>query len=370
LSGAAAQLLGRRVDAVLFDYGLTLVTFVRPEKALRAAYTEVAARLEAAAVGRVPPVGRLLRDVHDRVEAEVAAHEATGSLRELDIAVIEAVAYADLGLRPGADLLDGCAELVQRAWWEGVAVAPGSIATLHRLRERGLRVGLCSNAPYRPASMRAQLEHLGLRAHLDAATFSSEVGWRKPAGPLFRAAAAALGVGPARCLMVGDRRREDVSGGRAVGMATVRLREHHDDAGADDADVILDRLADLPDLLCANNERRRRGSVDNNREAPWVGDQTGSVMKDVDFREYLKARCRERGISLHRLALLCDLNQIYFYQAVNKNKDNPPPWVLRRAAPHLGVTYVDLLMAAGYLDETEVKEWESRSEANLAGARG
>ena len=57
----------------------------------------------------------------------------------------------------------------------------------------------------------------------------------------------------------------------------------------------------------------------------------------MDFRDYLKARCKERGISLHRLALLCDLNQIYFYQAVTKNKENPPPWVLRRAAPHLGV---------------------------------
>ena len=52
-------------------------------------------------------------------------------------------------------------------------------------------------------------------------------------------------------------------------------------------------------------------------------------MMDAAFRDYLIERCRLRGISLHRLALLCDLNQIYFYQAVNKNKDNPPPWVLR-----------------------------------------
>ena len=35
-------------------------------------------------------------------------------------------------------------------------------------------------------------------------------------------------------------------------------------------------------------------------------------MMDAAFREYLKDRCRDRGISLHRLALLCDLNQIYF----------------------------------------------------------
>lgn len=88
----------------------------------------------------------------------------------------------------------------------------------------------------------------------------------------------------------------------------------------------------------------------------------------MDFREYLKERCRERGISLHRLALLCDLNQIYFYQAVNKNKDNPPPWVLRRAAPHLGVTYVELLIAAGYLTEADVAEWSERN-AGMAAPR-
>jgi hypothetical protein len=80
---------------------------------------------------------------------------------------------------------------------------------------------------------------------------------------------------------------------------------------------------------------------------------------EVDFRDYLKERCRLRGISLHRLALLCDLNQIYFYQAVNKNKENPPPWVLRRAAPHLGVSYVDLMIAAGYLRDEDLLDWRN-----------
>jgi hypothetical protein len=89
----------------------------------------------------------------------------------------------------------------------------------------------------------------------------------------------------------------------------------------------------------------------------------------VDFRDYLKERCRERGISLHRLALLCDLNQIYFYQAINKNKENPPPWVLRRAAPHLGVGYAELLIAAGYLRESDIDEWlEARHGSTVPAA--
>ena len=81
----------------------------------------------------------------------------------------------------------------------------------------------------------------------------------------------------------------------------------------------------------------------------------------MGFKEYLRDRCKEQGISLHRLALLCDLNQIYFYQSINKNKDNPPPWVLRRAAPHLGVSYVDLLIAAGYLSEDDLASRQQSS---------
>jgi len=76
----------------------------------------------------------------------------------------------------------------------------------------------------------------------------------------------------------------------------------------------------------------------------------------MDFAEYLRARCREQGLSLHRLALRCDLNQIYFYQSVSKNRSTPPPWVLRRAAPHLGVTYVELLIAAGHLRADDLVE--------------
>jgi HTH-type transcriptional regulator, competence development regulator len=80
-------------------------------------------------------------------------------------------------------------------------------------------------------------------------------------------------------------------------------------------------------------------------------------MSTDEFSAYLKQRCGERGLSLHRLAVQADLNQIYFYQSVNKNKENPPPWVLRRIAPLLSVPYVELLMHAGYLTESELADF-------------
>jgi hypothetical protein len=84
-------------------------------------------------------------------------------------------------------------------------------------------------------------------------------------------------------------------------------------------------------------------------------------MATAEFTSYLKARCADRGLSLHKLAVRADLNQIYFYQAVNKNKDNPPPWVLRRIAPLLEVSYVELLMRAGYLTSVELADYKPRS---------
>ena len=263
---AGARLGDRPIDALLLDYGLTLVSFSRPTQALLDAHEEIATRLRAAGLGPVPPAATLIAEVHDRVEESVARHEASGSLTEMDAVAAERRAYAALGLRLSDELFDEVAALAQRAWWEGVALPAATADTLRELRRRGLRLGLCSNAPYRPRSLRGQLAHLGLTGLLDSVTLSSEVGWRKPAPEIFGAALHALGVEAVRSAMVGDRRREDVAGARAAGLATIRVREHRDDPGPDDADAVIDTLPELVELLFRSHGGRNRGSV--------VGDDT------------------------------------------------------------------------------------------------
>jgi putative hydrolase of the HAD superfamily len=261
-----ARLGGRPIEALLLDYGLTLVSFARPTEALLRAHQEIAVRLRAAAVGPVPPAATLLAEVHDRVEDAVARHEASGALTEIDAVAEERRAYAALGLRLPDELFDEVAALAQRAWWEGVRLPAATAGTLRELRRRGLRLGLCSNAPYRPRSLRGQLAHLGLTGLLDSVTLSSEVGRRKPAPEIFAAALSALGVEAGRSAMVGDRRREDVVGARSAGLATIRVREHRDDPGPDDADAVIDTLPELVELLFPSHGGRNRGSV--------VGDDT------------------------------------------------------------------------------------------------
>jgi HAD superfamily hydrolase (TIGR01549 family) len=243
---SAASLGGEPVEAVLLDYGLTLMTYTRPVAALHLAYSRIAVLLGDAHW----TADALLSAVHDRVDARVAEHEASGSLEEIDIAAAHRDAYRDLGVSLDAERLDAVMQLEQEAWWEGIHVAPDAPSTLGALRAAGLRLGICSNAPYRPASMREQLRHVGLLPLVDAAVFSGEVGWRKPSPRIFSAALAALGAEPQATVHVGDRVREDVDGAHAVGMRAIRLREHHDDVDPEGrADAVLDRLSDLPRLL-------------------------------------------------------------------------------------------------------------------------
>lgn len=245
------------ITAVLFDYGNTLMTVERPDRALHNAYAAIATRLRQETQAAVD-VETLIRDVHDRVDAEFAEHQRSGALEEIDLVAAAARAYRDLGVELDTATLDDLLRLEQRAWLEGIRVDPEAAPTLDALRAAGLRVGLCSNAPYRTQSMHEQLEHVGLRAHLDAVTFSGEVGWRKPSARIFEAALSQLGAAPAQSLMVGDSLREDALGARDAGLAAVLLERDGGAPGSDTTDGIarIRRLPEVLDLLGISHEER------------------------------------------------------------------------------------------------------------------
>jgi len=133
-------------------------------------------------------------------------------------------------------------------WDRSVRVDPDAPALLAWRKERGIKRGICSNAPFPPAMMRRQLHISGIDALVDAIVFSSEVGRRKPAPELYRAALEAIGTAPERTLFVGDRVREDYQGPRAVGMRAVIVTAHAEEAPPDGVPSIP-RLADLRSLV-------------------------------------------------------------------------------------------------------------------------
>jgi putative hydrolase of the HAD superfamily len=243
--------MGEPVRTVLFDYGHTLVDFRRTEEALLAAYEEIRARIEAALYIDAPEVGHLIDRVAGEIDRRVVASYEAKRLEELDlVGTFDEVLSATLGLTIPADVVQHVVALDHSAYSKTITATPENLATLRTLRERGLALGLVSNVALLPNLMRADLDALGILELLDATTFSSEVGTRKPDPRIFRDALDKLGAEAATTVFVGDRLLDDVGGAQAAGMRAVQTREFRRESGdAVRPDAVIDRLTQLPEAL-------------------------------------------------------------------------------------------------------------------------
>jgi putative hydrolase of the HAD superfamily len=199
--------------AVLLDYGLTLVSFTFPRDELLCVLDEARRWLGPGA----PEAEALMRDVLEPLEADL---DTIGD-DEVDYLAFYDRAWRRAGLEVPPDTLYRILDLEQRCWDRAVRVAPGALQALEALRERGLRTAVASNAPFPPGMMHRQARLTGIAERVDAVVFSSEVGRRKPAPELYRAALDRLDVPAADALYVGDREVEDFDGPRRLGMRAV-----------------------------------------------------------------------------------------------------------------------------------------------------
>jgi putative hydrolase of the HAD superfamily len=238
------------VTAVLFDYGHTLIHFdEQPHAGLVDAYQKVNRLLADRLEREVPAAQVLIERVSRAVDEEIQRDYAAGRPEEVEIAGIYDRALRSLGLELEPEVIEQVMELEQEGWLNSVHLGPDVLSTLQTLRQRGLRLGLVSNAAYLPRLMKAQLAALGLRGYFDGISFSSEVGVRKPHPRIYANALEALGVEAAETIFVGDRVREDVQGPQSLGMRAVLTREWRQEDDPGSADAVIQRLGELPDVI-------------------------------------------------------------------------------------------------------------------------
>jgi putative hydrolase of the HAD superfamily len=116
------------------------------------------------------------------------------------------------------------------------------------LSARGIRLGIICDVGFTPSTaLLGHLERHGLLKYFDHWSFSDEVGCYKPDPRIFEHALAGLGApDPARCVHVGDRRRTDVAGARALGMRAVRITAvFEDDEPGPDDDIVISSYREL-----------------------------------------------------------------------------------------------------------------------------
>ena len=134
-----------------------------------------------------------------------------------------------------------------RPFAEQLQPLPGVAGALERIARRGIKLSLISNVPLPGCLYRDVLRKCQLDQYFESLHFSYDEGSRKPSPAMLRDALAGLGVPAISAIMIGDRRDVDIVAGRAAGTVTAWVRS--DDGGGPDADLVIDSLSDLPDLV-------------------------------------------------------------------------------------------------------------------------
>ena len=128
-------------------------------------------------------------------------------------------------------------------------IIDGTAEALETLRNRGLTLGVVSNADGRVARF---IEHAGLLDHVDFVIDSGAVGVEKPDPEIFRIACERAGVQPHETVHVGDIYEIDVLGARAAGIRAVLIDpdERHTNSDCDRIHSITELPAFVERIAC------------------------------------------------------------------------------------------------------------------------
>lgn len=95
---------------------------------------------------------------------------------------------------------------------------PGTVKTLLKLKQKGMKLGIVSDAPSVNAWIR--LVEMSIVDFFDVVITLHDTGKRKPSKVPFLKAITGIGVKPGNILFVGDWPERDIRGAKAIGMRT------------------------------------------------------------------------------------------------------------------------------------------------------
>jgi len=121
---------------------------------------------------------------------------------------------------------------------------PGTVKTLVKLKEKGLKLGIVSDAPSVNAWIR--LVEMNLHDFFDVVITFYDTHEKKPSKLPFLKALDKIGARPENTLFVGDWPERDIRGAKALGMRTAFARYGNTNkARKSGADFVLKRIEDL-----------------------------------------------------------------------------------------------------------------------------
>jgi len=139
-------------------------------------------------------------------------------------------------------------------WYEPlsrIAKAESNIAeTLTALRKLGLKLGIVSNTFVNRCCLEKNLKQFGILDFFTVRLYSYEFGFRKPDTRIFKIAAERIGEPAENILFVGDRIHEDVQAAARIGMqAVLKIGPATASKKIPKGTWKINKLAELPSLI-------------------------------------------------------------------------------------------------------------------------
>ena len=155
-------------------------------------------------------------------EREAKAGQSYECFPDIPFELVMAQLFREKGVEENADSLGvQAAQLFRITSIEYVKLYPGALDALAKLRNKGYRLWLLSNA--QRVFTAFELRHLGLGEQLDAIYISSDFRCRKPDVRFFRALVEEQGLDISKCLMIGNDLHTDIGGAKNAGIDTLYM---------------------------------------------------------------------------------------------------------------------------------------------------
>ena len=237
----------RRISAVLFDLGETLLTFGRVNMTDLFRRSAVLSYDFLKSLGQ--PVGSFKSYCRKNL-LHLRIRYFVSNIIKKDFDALELLKKINRSFNLSGPQWEHLAWLWYLPLSALAETEPGLHQTLTSLKSLGLRLGILSNTFIHSSSLDRHLSDLSILDFFSVRLYSYQFPYRKPDPRIFEAAARSIGLPPQNILFVGDRINNDIIPALEAGMFPVLKSAYTNDGKKVPPGIHkINRLSELPDLI-------------------------------------------------------------------------------------------------------------------------
>ena len=238
----------KKIKAVLFDLGETLLDFGKVNKAQ--VFHQGAQLTHEFLKSRGQPVGSF-RCYYWRNMIALRFRHFLSNITGRDFNAL--VLLRKVGTKKGIKLTNEQWQNLTWLWYEPLSriakTEPNITETLTSLKKLGLKLGIVSNTFVNAGSLDKHLRQLGLLDFFGVRLYSCDFEFRKPDTRIFKIAAERIGEIPENILFVGDHIDKDIKAAARAGMQAILKVASANTKKIPKAVRKIERLSELPAFI-------------------------------------------------------------------------------------------------------------------------